>query len=170
MHTLVCKKRPKAAEGLLGQTSWCEGGRGGGRRAGGRDPGRYGQETPRPAQQRPLLEVWEHAIWAGWIRTNPARARRPSSNQMHDCPLLDKMLFSFAGQPAKGKHWLYGPPGGFRQDLLSFSFHIYTMGVVGNNIGPCKGLLSGGNEVLLCSTPACRSALCSDKIQVTFLR
>ena len=103
MHTLVCKKKPEGAEGLLGQASWCESGRVGGRRAGPREV-RPGDSEASP--ERPLLEVWEHAIWAGWIRTNPARACRPSSNQMRDCPLLDKLLFSFAGQPTKGKHWL----------------------------------------------------------------
>ena len=63
MHTLVCKKRPKAAEGLLGQTSWCEGGRGGvvrgwagrgqeGRRAGPREV-RPGDSEASPAAPSP---------------------------------------------------------------------------------------------------------------------
>lgn len=69
MHTLVCKKKPEGAEGLLGQASWCESGR-----VGGRSVGRTQGGTARRFRGQPSsalsLEVWEHAIWAGWIRTN----------------------------------------------------------------------------------------------------
>lgn len=52
MHTLVCKKKPEGAEGLLGQVSWCESGRVGGRRAGPREV-RPGDSEASPAAPSP---------------------------------------------------------------------------------------------------------------------
>lgn len=103
MPTSVCMKRPEGAESLLGQASRWEGGRGVGRRAG---PGEVWRNDSEASLAAPPLEGWEHAIWAGWMPTSPARASTSSSNQVCDCPLLDKMLFHFAGQMAEGKHWL----------------------------------------------------------------
>ena len=111
MHTSVCKKRPEGAEGLLGQASWWEGGRVGGRRAGPREV-RPGDSEASPAA--PSLEVWSrpgagvHAFFQPDARLPPI-----GQNALQLCR-IDGWRQTLAIRPAR---WLQA-----RQDPPKFQF------------------------------------------------